>query len=330
MARGLKQKLKLYYLKNIMLEKTDSEHAITITKMQEELGKVGVTAERKSLYNDLADLHYLGVDVEGRPNGKSHVYNVVKRDFELAELKLLVDAIQSSKFITERKSRELIKKLEAFCSEYEAKQLQRQVYVQGRIKTKNETIYDSVDAIHIAISENKQIKFKYSKWNAKAQLEFKKNGEFYEISPWALTWDDENYYLVAYDSAEDKIKHYRVDKMTSVSVTDKAREGKANFKDFDLASYARNNFGMYGGVEERVTVTVDSDKVGIFIDRFGKENISIMKVDDFHVNVRFSAAISGQFYGWIFGLGDCVKIVSPESVVNDAKTYMKNVMKMYK
>lgn len=329
MSRGTNQKLKLYYLRQIMLQKTDAEHAITLAEIKDELEKYEVTAERKSLYSDLNDLEKLGVEVEGKQQNNNYYYHVKKREFELAELKLLVDAIQSSKFITEKQSRDLIKKIEGFASEHEAKKLQRQVYVQGRIKTKNESIYKSVDAIHTAIEDNKQIRFKYLQWNINKEMEERRNGEWYVISPWAFTWDDENYYLVAYDSKAEIIKHFRVDKMDKIQVQKEMREGKKEFARFDLAAYAKKNFAMYGGRDERVIVNVTNDKVGIFLDRFGKD-ISVFKVDKEHVEVKFNVALSGQFFGWIFGLGEDVKIVGPQSVVDEAKAMSKKIYSNYK
>ena len=329
MSRGMNQKLKLHFLREIMLRKTDKNHAITLAEIKEELAKREVTAERKSLYSDLNDLENFGITVEGEQKNNGYYYKVVKRDFEIAELKLLVDAIQSSKFITERKSRELIKKIEGFASEHEANKLQRQVYVQGRIKTMNESVYNSVDAIHEAIENNKKIRFKYLRWNIKAELEERRGGEWYVISPWALTWDDENYYLVAYDSEAGKIKHYRVDKMDKMQITKEAREGRELFERFDLAAYAKKNFGMYGGRDERITIRLENDKIGIFIDRFGKD-ITIRKYDADHVEIRVNVAISGQFFGWIMGLGDGIEIVGPESVVSEMKAASKALYNRYK
>ena len=198
MPKGTNQKFKLYRLAQIMLEKTDEEHYITMPEIMESLAEYNITADRKSIYTDLRDLSVLGIEVEGEPIGNRYHYHVVSRTFELPELKLLVDAIQSSKFITEKKSNTLIKKLEKMVSEYEAQKLQRQVYVSGRIKTMNESIYYTVDAIHNAISENKKIKFQYYQWNVKKEMELRHNGAWYHISPWGLSWDDENYYLVGY------------------------------------------------------------------------------------------------------------------------------------
>ena len=196
MPKGTNQKFKLYYLAKILTEKTDEDHYITMPEILKELERYEVTANRKSIYNDLKDLERLGIEVEGEPIGKGYHYHVVDRQFELPELKLLVDAIQSSKFITARKSNELIKKLETLVSKYEAAKLQRQVFVSGRIKTMNESIYYNVDEIHNAIAENRKIRFQYFQWNVKKEMELRHGGACYHISPWGMSWDDENYYLV--------------------------------------------------------------------------------------------------------------------------------------
>ena len=328
MSRGMNQKFKLYYLKKIMTAKTDENHAITMPQILSELEKYEVTAERKSIYTDLEDLEVLGIDIGKEQEGKYTYYRVIGRLFELPELKLLVDAIQSSKFITARKSNDLIRKLETFCSEYEAKQLQRQVYVQNRIKTMNESIYYSVDAIHSAIAENKQIMFRYFNWNIKKEPELRHNGEFYCISPWALSWDDENYYLVGYDSIDEKIKHYRVDKMLNISMTDKKRDGKELFDKFDTADYARKNFAMFGGEEEDVTVWLENSMCGIFIDRFGKD-ISFIPVDKDHSTVRLKVAMSAHFLGWVFALGPKVKITGPQSVLKKVREELERLNSQY-
>ena len=247
MPKGSNQKFKLYRLAQIMQEQTDDEHYITMPEIMDGLAKYDVTADRKSVYNDLRDLSVLGIDVEGEPVGNRYHYHVVNRAFELPELKLLVDAIQSSKFITEKKSNALIKKLETLVSKYDAQKLQRQVFVSGRIKTMNESIYYTVDAIHKAISENKKIKFQYYQWNVKKEMELRHNGVWYHISPWGLSWDDENYYLVGYDSDAEQIKHYRVDKMLHIKLSNESRDGKEHFKKLDMADYAKKSFGMFGG-----------------------------------------------------------------------------------
>lgn len=329
MPKGTNQKFKLYRLAQIMLEKTDDDHYITMPEILSALEEYEVTADRKSIYNDLRDLEVLGIEVEGEPAGNRYHYHVVSRPFELPELKLLVDAIQSSKFITERKTNALIKKLEQLVSKYEAMKLQRQVYVSGRIKTMNESIYYTVDAIHNAISENKKIRFQYFQWNVKKEMELRHNGAWYHISPWGLSWDDENYYLVGYDSAAGQIKHYRVDKMLHIQMTDEKREGKEHFKKLDMADYAKKSFGMFGGKEQKVKLLVANNLAGVIIDRFGK-NVMMIPEDGDHFTVIVDVHVSNQFLGWIFSLGKDVKIISPDEVVEQMKQEIDRLVCQYK
>ena len=328
MPKGSNQKLKLIYLIKIMLEKTDENHGIMMPEIMSALKEYGITAERKSIYADFEAMNELGFEVVGEGSGKSFTYRVVSRQFEVAELKLLVDAIQSSKFITARKSNELIKKLESLVSMHEAKQLQRQVYVSGRIKTMNESIYYNVDEIHAAIGLNKKIRFQYFQWNIKKEEELRRGGAFYEISPWALSWDDENYYLIGFDSEENKIKHYRVDKMLKISCMEEAREGKEFFEKFDMAAYARKSFGMFGGEEQYVKLEFHNNLVGVVIDRFGKD-IMIIPSDENHFRVNVNVAVSDQFFGWVFGLGEEVQILGPENVVEQMQDKMKKMIQKY-
>ena len=328
MPKGTNQKFKLYRLAQIMLEKTDEEHYITMPEIMESLAEYNITADRKSIYTDLRDLSVLGIEVEGEPIGNRYHYHVVSRTFELPELKLLVDALQSSKFITEKKSNTLIKKLEKMVSEYEAQKLQRQVYVSGRIKTMNESIYYTVDAIHNAISENKKIKFQYYQWNVKKEMELRHNGAWYHISPWGLSWDDENYYLVGYDSDAEKIKHYRVDKMLHIRLSSESREGKEFFKKLDMADYAKKSFGMFGGKEQTVKLLVKNNLAGVIIDRFGK-NAILFPTDDEYFTVNVEVHVSRQFLGWVFSLGDGIKIVGPDDVVEEMRMEVTRLIQQY-
>ena len=292
------------------------------------LGEYGMTADRKTIYADLRDLEQLGIEIEGESVGNRYHYHVISRTFEVAELKLLVDAIQSSKFITERKTNTLIKKLEKLVSKYDAMKLQRQVYVSGRIKTMNESIYYTIDAIHHAISENKKIQFQYFQWNVKKEMELRHEGAYYHISPWGLSWDDENYYLVGYDSEAGKIKHYRVDKMLRIRMTEEEREGREHFNKLDMADYSKKSFGMFGGKEQRVKLLVDNSMAGVIIDRFGKDLMMIPAGDNqFTVNV--DVHVSGQFLGWIISLGEGVKIVAPEEVLEMMQKEIERLSRQY-
>ena len=329
MPKGSNQKFKLYRLAQIMLEWTDEEHYISMPEIMAALSEYDVTADRKSIYNDLRDLSVFGIEVEGEPIGNRYHYHVTNRSFELPELKLLVDAIQSSKFITEKKSYALIKKLETLASKYDAQKLQRQVYVSGRIKTMNESIYYMVDAIHNAISENKKIKFQYFQWNAKKEMELRHNGAWYHISPWGLSWDDENYYLVGYDTDAGMIKHYRVDKMLHIKISDESREGKEHFKKLDMADYAKKSFGMFGGKEQTVKLSVHNKLAGVIIDRFGKD-VMMIPADEEHFNVNVDVRVSRQFLGWVFSLGSDIQIVGPDDVVEQMRKEIARSVEQYR
>lgn len=328
MPKGTNQKLKLIYLIKIMLEKTDDEHGITMEEILRQLQLYDITAERKSIYTDFEAIRTLGIDIIGEKRDKTCYYHVGNRQFELAELKLLVDAVQSSKFITAKKSGELIKKVESFASEHEAKQLQRQVFVSGRIKTMNESIYYNVDKIHAAISANKKIQFQYFQWNIKKEMELRRDGEFYCISPWALSWNNENYYLIGFDDEADKIKHYRVDKMLKIEIVEEEREGKEHFRQFDMAAYTRKSFGMFGGEEENVRIEFENHLAGVVIDRFGKD-VSIIPTDENHFAVNVNVVVSGQFFGWLMALGNGVKLLWPENVVNQLKEEITKLNDIY-
>ena len=329
MTKGDNQRLKLLYLKKILMRETDDQHFLTLPQIVKLLNDYGVNAERKTLYSDFDELRRYGVDIIGEQTQRSFFYHIGNRDFELPELKLLVDSVQSAKFITDKKSKTLIKKLEAMASKYDARKLHRQVVISGRVKTMNESIYFNVDKLHEAIGTDSQIQFKYFQWNVKKEMELRKGGAWYQVSPWALMWDDENYYLVAYDGEEKKIKHYRVDKMLKISLVNKKREGKEEFQEFDMPRYNKSLFGMYGGEEVQITLEAENEFAGVLIDRFGKD-IIIRQVDAEHFRTVVNVAVSNQFLGWIMALGNGVKIVSPESVVEQMRQEIKLLNEMYR
>mgnify|MGYP000024428283 CR=1 FL=1 len=236
--------------------------------------------------------------------------------------------MQSSKFITQKKSRELIHKLEKLVSVYEAKQLQRQVVVTNRNKTINENIYYNIDMIYNGISGDVKIRFQYFSWNIEKEMELRRDGAFYEVSPLVLSWDDENYYLIAYDEEDKIIKHFRVDKMLKISLTRKKREGLKQFETFDIASYSKKTFGMFAGEEETVTLLCENDMIGVVIDRFGQE-VNVRKADDMHFRARLHVAVSGQFYGWLCGLGEKVEIIEPAEMREKYVTYLQKIQNKY-
>ncbi|MCQ2499688.1 MAG: transcriptional regulator [Lachnospiraceae bacterium] len=322
------QKLKIMYLMKVLLENTDETHSITLQQIIEKLKSYNVTCERKSIYADIEQLRQYGLDIYGEQKDRTYYYRVVNRQFELAELKLLVDSVQSAKFITAKKSNDLIKKIEGLASKYEAQQLQRQVYVASRVKTINEGILINVDAIHNAINSNTKIRFQYYRWTPDKNRELRHDGKVYEISPWALSWDDEYYYMVGYDSENAMIKHYRVDKMLSIDNTELRREGRQRFQSFDMAEYAKKMFGMFDADEETVKILCDNRFAGVMIDRFGKD-VRMLRVDEEHFTVDVKVAVSKHFLGWIMALGNGVKIVGPDKVVDMMKEELKRLMDQY-
>ena len=319
------QKLKLFYLMKILLEKTDEEHTITVPEMIAELGKLGISAERKSVYDDLEYLKLFGLDVCSRKT-RTHDYFIGSREFELPELKLLVDSVQSSKFITHKKSMELISKIEKLTSEANAKKLHRQVFVTNRVKTVNETIYYNVDKIHDAIAANKQITFKYYDLDVNRKKVYRKNADRYTESPVALTWDDENYYLITYKEKYDDYAHYRVDKMESIEITEEDRV--LSEEPFDLSAYSKTTFAMFGGEETEVSIKFENDLVGVVFDRFGTD-VRIVKADEDHFICTVNVAVSPHFLSWIVSFGRRAKIMSPDYVVDEMYALIRESLENY-
>ena len=328
MAAGVNQKLKMLYLSRILSDETDQDHGLTAQEIIDRLEAYGVNEDRKTLYRDLAELDRFGMEILSQQNGRTVRYCLSDRTFELPELKLLVDSVQASKFITEKKSRALIRKLESLVSVHEAKHLHRQVLISGRVKTMNESIYYSVDKLHEAINSGKQIRFQYGQWNVRKQMELRHEGVWYQVSPWCMMWDDENYYLVAYDAVERKIKHYRVDKMLHLSITKLPREGRDEFRQFDAAKYTRQIFGMFGGEVMRVSLEGRNSMVGVLIDRFGTD-LSIQPKDGEHFTASVDVAVSRHFLGWIIALGDGIRITGPEPLVEQLKAETRRLASLY-
>lgn len=328
MARASGQKRKLLCLLKILQEHTDAEHLMSTTELIVALETYDIHAERKSIYDDIACLNEMGYEILTGPSRLGGGYYLASREFELPELKLLVDAVQASKFISLKKSRSLISRLEKFTSKYEAVQLRRQVYVAGRIKTDNESIFYNVDIIHRGIQENRQIFFHYLNWNVQKELVKRKRGEK-AVSPYALIWKEENYYLIAYDAQDAQLKHYRVDKMEKAQLLEAEREGRDSFEQLDVGRYYNQMFGMWNGQQETVTLEFPEELLGTMLDRFGKE-VSVRKLESGYLRLRTQVTLSGQFYGWITGIGSRLKLVAPESAVGGYRSWLQQILKEYK
>ena len=311
MSKKSNQKAKLLILREMLLRQGDEEHPIPTRELLEELDRHGIPAERKSIYSDMEILRETGLDVQFR-KGKPGGWFVGERDFELPELKLLVDAVQSCRFISRRKSRALIRKLESLTSVGQARQLQRQVYVEDRVKTGNEGVYYAIDKLHTAIAGGRAVTFQYFDYNVKKEKVFRREGKRYTVSPYGLIWGDENfYYLVGWDHALGELRHYRVDRMASLTVTGLPRRGDGSCENFDLVQYGQKHFHMFSGREAKIRLLCENRFVNVMLDRFGQEMMLIPEGED-RFALTVDAVVSPQFYGWLFGLGTGVKLTDPD------------------
>lgn len=323
MPKSADQKLKLLYLIEYFNDNTDVNHVVSTKDIIGFLESNGIHAERKSIYTDIEALNRLGYVIEHRKERPSGYY-MAERTFELAELKLLVDAVQSSKFITEKKSNALIKKIEKLTSHHEGLKLQRQVYVANRIKTDNEKILYNIDPIHEAIATNHKISFKYCEWNIRKELVFRNDGKTYIVNPIALIWDDENYYLVALECQSGIIKHYRVDKMSDTMMLDELRDNRDSIVNFDPAIYGKQHFGMFSGQEETLHLRFTKGLIGVIIDRFGKD-IPIMKKSEDILEARIKVQVSDSFFGWISGFRGKITIEDNDTVKQQFITFIEDI-----
>lgn len=324
MAKFEKQKLKLLYLMDYLRDRSDADHPISTQEIIAHLEKQGVRAERKSIYDDVACLQEYGVDIEQR-RGRNGGYYMASRDFELPEIKLLVDAVQSSKFLSQKKSLELIGKLEKLAGRHDAGSLQRNVVVSGRVKNMDECIYYNVDAIHDAIASNSQITFRYFEWGADRQRHFREKE--YTASPYALVWEDENYYLVAH-SPRHGLTHYRVDKMVSIAQTGQTRYTDDEIRKLDLSEYGKNVFSMYGGQKATVKMRFHNSLAGVVIDRFGRDSMLIPDGAE-HFTFTAQVSVSPTFLGWVSQFGRKAKVLYPPQVVEQHKAILQEALGQY-
>lgn len=330
MPRKPNQKLKALYLARIFYEKTDPQHPLTMPELLAALERYGIVAERKSIYADIEALQQLGVDIVAS-HGK---YHLGSRLFEMAELKLLVDAVQDSRFITRKKSAALIKKMEQLCSQADAQKLKRDVRVNDRIKTVNEKIYYTVSDLHDAIYEDRAVTFLYNEWAVsrkgivRTELRPRRNGARYWVSPWTLLWDDENYYLVAYDHDREEMRHYRVDKIKAIEKTDEPRQGKELFSQRDKASYVGEVFGMFAGELCEVRLKMPDRLVGVIADRYGGQ-VRLRASEEGFFEVDVTVQLSPKFYSWVFALGEDVRILSPQKAVGEFADMLGKVSRNY-
>lgn len=317
--------LKSFYLLEILLERTDEEHPLSASALIRILeGEYQIRVNRTTIYSEIRKITDAGVDIvrrEGKPAG----YYVGARQFELAELKLLVDAVQSSKFITQKKSEILIRKLESLCSRDEAKQLSSQVTIYNRSKTQNETIYYNVDRIHSAIFLNHQITYQYVEWTMDKKTVPRHGGAYYNVSPLHLIWDDENYYLIAFDEQSKSVRHYRVDKMRDMVIQEDRRSAQALEQKIDVAAFSRKTFGMYSGVDAKVQLQGEKHLAGVVLDRFGTD-IWMRPLDEESFSAQVTVTVSRQFFGWLTAIGPQLIIIGPDDVKEAYRKYLKEIL----
>lgn len=309
-------------------EKTDREHPVSVKDIIQTMEAYGISVERKTVYDDIETLRTFGMKIGSR-RGKPAGFYLEERTFELPELKFLMDAVQSSKFITEKQSAALVRKLEDLASVHEAKKLKSQVFLMPGIKTLNEEIYTNIETIYDAISANRQISFRYYQWTLSRELKPKRGGERYRVSPGKLLWNNDNYYLMGLDESSGIVKHYRVDKMMDVAVEEEKRSGESVFRDFDMGRFSAETFGMFDGKETILKIRFSNELVGVVLDRFGKKAV-LQRSDDTHFFLQTHIRVSGQFFGWLTGLGPGAEIVSPEKVRKEYKSFLTKILKTYK
>lgn len=322
-ARSPLQRLKILYLYKILTEHTDEDHPMSILDIIAELEQYGISAGRKALYEDIEALKLYGVDIVDT-RGRHADYRVVSREFELPELKLLADAVSSSKFLSESKSVELVDKISQLCSAYQARQLRRQVYVSGRAKGLNEQIYLNIDAIHRAISENRQISFRYFSYDINMRKVYRDDRRI--CTPYTLVMDDEKYYLVGYYEKRQAVTNFRVDRMENVTV-EKTR-AVPHEDDFDLADYVSSSFSMFAGKTTTVKLRMDNDLVNVVLDRFGKDT-RLIPDGDRHFTLRVKVKPEAPFFGWLFQFGGRITILSPDSVIEKYRSMIDKAVRAH-
>ncbi len=326
MKKGLHTKEKLFRVLFFLFDATDSEHGVSVAEVIEHLATFGIHAERKSIYDDFETLGALGFPV-GQLGTRPQRYYLQERVFEPAELKLLTDAIVACNFITKERSRALIAKLSRFAGERQAAQLSRAVYVERRAKTENVAVMATIDGLHRALRENRQVSYRYFDYSCKKEKQYHRGGARYTLSPYALVWREENYYLIAYDAQADMLKHFRVDKIEALEVLAAPVIRPPRYERFDPADYAGKVFAMYGGTEELVTLWCASRLAGVIIDRFGTEPTFFPSGDGFRVAQR--VALSPNFYAWVMSFGADMEILSPTYVREQMRTHLRRAVLLY-
>lgn len=331
MAARSGQKLKLFYIVDILRKFSDEEHPLTAAEICTKLAQYNVSAERKSVYNDLDQLVFYGFDIIKTRSPKSGFF-LGAREFEIPEISLLTDAVKTAKFISPKKTRDLISKLEAMQSTYQVNNLNKGIYFDVDSKTKNEEIYYTIDTVSRAIDLKKQIKFKYYVRIINENKEIKISSSEKIISPYAMTWQDDHYYLIGNYEKYDNLIHLRIDRMHSAEITDKNSRNFSEVSDyetsFDVADYTKRLFGMHTGTFENIELKCSRDILEQVVDRFG-DSIFITKLTDKTFNINYKAAVSEALVTWIINFGNKIEAMGPEKLREMIKLRLCSVMKLY-
>ena len=325
MPKSDNQKLKIFYIWDYLKENSHQEHPVRASELIAMLDQQhNISCDRKTVYSDIAALQDYGVDIVSIP-GKNGGYYIASRNFELPELKLLIDAVQSSRFLTEKKSRELIEKLCKECSIHDARLMRRDMLISGRVKSMNETIYYNVDAIQEAIAQNRQITFRYFDWAIDGSRKYREKD--YHVSPYSLCQDNEFCYLLAH-SPRYGITSYRVDRMSHISATEDPRTPCPELTGKALNEHANRLFQMYSGDAVSVKMRFHRSLTNAVMDRFGRDTMLIPEGED-HFVFTVKVAVSPMFLSWVIGFGSKAKILYPQSVVEECKALCQTAMDQY-
>ena len=314
-------------MKQLFEHRTDEKHTLTGNRLIEILGENGIKAERKTIYDDIKTLCDSGMDIETTKDGHSNAYYLADRLFQDEELYVLADAVASSKFLTLKKSKELIKKLQQLTSDYKAKDLRRLVYVENRTKTFNEQIYYAINKIQEGIFTQSQIRFKYFEYTVEKKKQLKHGGEVYTVSPYALVWENENYYLVCFSEKHQKISRFRVDRMTQVDMTELPARDLSDEEQAEVTNL-QSLYGMYGGELMELKIQFDNSLINVVMDRFGEKTICHKNSENtFYINREVQ--IAPTFWGWLFQFGSKAKILEPAAAVEMAKAEIEKLSSNY-
>ncbi len=318
------QKLKLLHLIRILSNETDEKHGLTMPQIIEKLALQGISAERKSIYRDIAALREFGYDIEVYHRAPVE-YAMTSRPFEISEIVMLIDAVQGSRHLTQSKSDALVRRLKTFASKPQSKMLGKRLYVDGRVKLQNESVFRNVDLIQEAIQRKRMIEFRTFCYDVHARRKIAADADVRLETPVVLTYTDGYYYVVTFDGEQRAFRTYRADRMVDIFVSERAAERTEEISSFDAAEHERWAFCMYGGTPARVSLRVSEEAMGDIVDRFG-EDVEVLPCDDEHAIVNVDVMNNAAFYGWLAQFGSLVRIEAPAQVEQNYRAYLEGIL----